>query len=438
MSNTHQIDYQQERSPQAESFASYAATYDPLHTMLFALRWVITAMLLAITLTWPVRTTTGPELWLLVVLFGFYNGVFVLLQRYVSMFVIARWVPLLDLLVIGGLYVLDPDPAGVMFTLFVVALLSAVATMTTRAAISYTLVTLAIVAFLAPLLPSWSTDPVALRLFCTRLIMLALVGIGAACLVQQISRNYAVAYTERMEMERLAELERLRANFVASISHDLSTPLTAINAGLGLLETSLVAQLRPDQERLLRNARRNGEQLQVLIGDLLTYNKLKTATFMLEREPINLRAVVLNAAAGVQALLQAKRQVLELDLAPELSLVGDRHRLEQVVTNLLANAHKHTPPGTQIRLSAVAHEAQVHLTVSDSGPGIPPAAHALIFAPFQHLNTNSDGSGLGLAIIKTIVELHGGRVWVESSVGAGATFHIILPQHTGEPAGQEE
>jgi signal transduction histidine kinase len=420
-----------------ESNPVQVSTYLPLRETLFTLRWTITAVLLAITLTWPVRTTPGPELWQLVAVFALYNGLVAILERTTAALSTVRWLPLLDLLVIGVLYYFDTEPAGAVFTLFVVALLSAVVTMTTPMATLYTLVTLVIVAVLAPLLPSWSTDHVALRLFGARLVMLALVGIGAARLGQQVSRGYAAAYAERMNAERLTELEQLRAGFITSISHDLNTPLTAITAGIGLLETSLAGQLRPDQERLLSNARRNGAQLRQLISDLLTYNSLKHQAFALSREQVDLREVVLDAVEGVHALLQAKGQQLTLDLPPQLPMVGDHLRLEQVVSNLLGNAFKHTPPGTHISLAAEVRAGEIILTVADNGPGIPPEAYATIFAPFQRLSTASSGSGLGLEIVRVIVELHGGRVWVDSAVGEGTTFLVALPQRREELAAQD-
>jgi signal transduction histidine kinase len=406
-------------------------SYAPLRETLFTLRWGIMAVLLAITIAWPMRGTPGPPLWSLIVIFVLYNAAITLLQRATLLGNIARWLPLLDLAVIAFLYYLDTEPAGVVFTLFVVALLSAAVTMSARMATRYTLVTLATVAVLAPFLPSWSTDHEELRLFSARLVMLALVGIGSAQLVQQISRGYEAAYAARLNAERLTELERLRASFITSISHDLNTPLTAINAGIGLLETSVAGQLQPDQVRLLQNARRNGQQLQLLIDDLLTYNTLKHQAFTLNVEPIDLREVVLDALEGVQTLLQAKGQVLTLELPPTLPVMGDRLRLEQVVSNVLMNAHKHTPFGTQIVLSAEVRETDIHLTIADNGPGIPADAHAAIFEPFQRFGVPANGSGLGLGIVKVIVELHGGQVCVTSASGGGTAFQIVLPQRPG-------
>ena len=126
-------------------------------------------------------------------------------------------------------------------------------------------------------------------------------------------------------------------------------------------------------------------------------------------------------------LVQDKGQALELDLAEPLPYAGDARRLEQVLVNLLANAHRHTPSGTRIRLAGRVAAGEVRLTVSDDGGGIPIEEQEAIFRRFHRLDTTGDGSGLGLAIALRIVELHGGQLAVESAPGAGTRFHITLP-----------
>ncbi len=131
-------------------------------------------------------------------------------------------------------------------------------------------------------------------------------------------------------------------------------------------------------------------------------------------------------------LVQDKGQALELDLAEPLPYAGDARRLEQVLVNLLANAHRHTPSGTRIRLAGRVAAGEVRLTVSDDGGGIPIEEQEAIFRRFHRLDTAGDGSGLGLAIARRIVALHGGRLWVESAPGQGAHFHLALPYQAGE------
>ncbi len=221
-------------------------------------------------------------------------------------------------------------------------------------------------------------------------------------------------------------LDRLREEFLASVSHDLRTPLTAARAGLGLLEASADDRLQPDERALARNALRNIERLDMLIGDLLTVNQLEAGTLRLQPEPLDARIVVADAMASVHSLIVEKGQMLEPHLPEPLAIEGDARRLEQAIVNLLANAHRHTPPGTRITVSGAAAGGEVRLTVADDGPGIPPPELERIFQRFHRLG-GGRGSGLGLAIARGIYELNGGRVWAENCSGGGAAFQLALP-----------
>ncbi len=226
------------------------------------------------------------------------------------------------------------------------------------------------------------------------------------------------------------ELERLREVFVASVSHDLRTPLTAIKAGLGMLEASGADHLPDELRPLLANARRNAERLGMLVDDLLAHNQLQAGTLRLHVEPLDLREVVANATTAIHPLIRQKDQALELHLPEPLSVTGDTHRLEQVIANLLANAHEHTPAGTRIAVSATVGDGEVCLTVHDDGPGIPSTELEAIFQRFHRLAGSNGGSGLGLSIARSLVELHGGRLWAERAPGCGSAFHVALPRAT--------
>ncbi len=232
---------------------------------------------------------------------------------------------------------------------------------------------------------------------------------------------------ERAEAERLGELERLRAEFISSISHDLKTPLTAIGSGLGMLEMSLPDRVSDAELRLLGNARRNADRLRRLIDDLLAYNQLEAGTLEVGSRPIDLRSVVMDAVGVVHLLMEGKGQTLEVDLSEPLPAEGDPFRLGQMLINLLGNAHEHTPPGTHIRVTAETRTDEVVLSVSDDGPGIPSEQLETIFERSRRLHPVVGNTGLGLAIVRGIVELHGGRIWAESGPGQGATFYIAMP-----------
>jgi signal transduction histidine kinase len=241
---------------------------------------------------------------------------------------------------------------------------------------------------------------------------------------------------ERRAREALAARDRARADVIATVSHDLQQPLTAIRAGLGLLESSARDRLTCDEQGLLESARRNGERLRLQVDDLLAANQIEAGTLRLDCALLDLRHVVTQALGVMQPLFHEKGQALELDLPAPLPIRGDARRLEQVVINLLANAQRHTPPGTRITVAGCAGTQEVHLVVRDTGPGIPPDELEAIFDRFHHLGHGSAGSGLGLTIVRAIVGLHAGRVWAENSEGGGAAFHVVLPHGKGQGAVQ--
>ncbi len=226
------------------------------------------------------------------------------------------------------------------------------------------------------------------------------------------------------------EGERLREQFLATVSHELQTPLTAVWAGLGLLEVSAADRLSAGEAALLTNARRNAERLRAQIADLLAFNQLRAGILTLASAPLDLRAMVTDAFAAVHALLAQKGQRLEADLPVPLPVHGDARRLEQVLVNLLGNAHRHTPPGTRVAVSGRVAGDDILLTVRDDGPGIPPALAETIFERFAQAAGDEGGTGLGLTIARGLVELHGGALWVEGAPGPGdgAVFHLRLPR----------
>ena len=240
---------------------------------------------------------------------------------------------------------------------------------------------------------------------------------------------------QRSEATRIAERDQIRHEFILSISHDLRTPLTAVRAGLGLLESSASERLELPEQQLLHNTRRNVERLRLLIDDLLTSNQIEAGTLYLRHDALDLRTVVLEAISAVYALLQEKKQTLEIHLPEPLPIMGDPRRLTQVVVNLLANAHYHTSSGTRLAMMGWCTDHEIHLVVSDNGPGIAVEVRDRIFQRFHRLGAVAVGSGLGLAIARSILELHKGRIWLEPAVHPGAMFHIALPRRAeGEKA----
>jgi signal transduction histidine kinase len=424
--------------------------YRFLRWALFRLRWATILALLLVTLMQPTSGRGGVSTWLLVVLFAGYNLLIELLRDRVPQLRPYTAVTLLDLPVAGLLYGLAAEPGGPLFLLLFLATDCAAVSLPLRAALFYTGGAAAIATGIDIALLMWSPTAGDIRLLVVRIAMLLLVAVGMAILTRRLTmeqeaaravrdinerlllsglREQAAALADRSEAERLATLDRLRADFIATVSHDLRTPLTAARAGLAMLEMSTSERLGGDERELLDTSRRNVEYLHILIADLLTFNELEAGVLRLDRAPLDLRAVVATAVRVVSPLMREKGQALERDLAERLPYEGDARRLEQVLVNLLANAHRHTPVGTRIAIGGRVAAGEIRLAVRDDGPGIPFAEQETIFRRFHRLDATGDGSGLGLAIARRIVELHGGRVWVESAPGRGTHFHIALPYH---------
>ena len=399
-----------------------------LRQALFRLRWVTIAALLLITLAQTDTTGVGLPGWALVMLFVAYNLLVTLLQMRVRWLSFA-WVALLDVPVAGLLYALAAEAGGPLFVLFVLAVDMAAASLTLRHTLFYTGGVILLAAIIDSALPLWLGTPMDVRRLGARLVTLALAGAGMAIIARRLILEHKAARANHDEAERLEELDQLRNAFIATVSHDLRTPLTAARAGLGLLETSAAERLLPDERELLDAARRNTERLILQIDDLLALNQLESGTLRLDQKPFDLRSVVMSAVAAVHPLIQEKGQVLELDLPTSLLYNGDARRLEQVMVNLLANAHLHTPAATRITVAGQVTDHHILLSVHDDGPGIPVGDQSAIFQRFYRGVAAVEGSGLGLAIVRGIIERHAGRIWVESQPGKGAAFCITLP-HT--------
>ncbi|MDQ3377715.1 MAG: HAMP domain-containing histidine kinase [Actinomycetota bacterium] len=398
-----------------------------LDRALLGLEWGSLAALLLITLVQPINGRTGLPTWQLILLFAAYLLLVELLRHLVRRLHPFAYKYALGVPVSGLIYFLGAEPGGPLFVLFFLTGVCATAASTLRGGLLYTASVAVLTVLIDPTFPGWSPAEGDVRDLGARLILLCVFGVGTAVLRRRLALEQEAAGRARGESERLGEIDRLRDLFISSVSHDLRTPLTATRAGLGLLRTSAVGRLRADERDLLDNARRNIDRLGMLIDDLLAYNQLEAGTLRLDREPLDLRAVVTEAMSSMHPLIQEKGQILEVDLPEPLPGEGDPRRLEQVVVNVLANAYLHTPKGIRIGISGRISGSQVSLSVSDTGPGIPQGELEAIFRRFHRLEPARGGSGLGLAIARGIVELHGGRIRAESRPGAGTTFHIILP-----------
>ncbi len=396
------------------------------------LRWATIAVLLLLTFLQPTTGRAGLPSWALLLLFAGYNGLCQWIEiTWPTLHSFARQATL-DLPMIGVVYVLTAQPGGAPFVLVILAVVCAAVVLSPRGTLRYTIAAAVMVAAIEPTLPLWSATEGHVRDLGARIIGLLVVGIGATVLARHLTLEQAAARANRDEAERLTELDQLRVAFVETISHDLQTPMAAMRASLGLLDSSAGDRLHTEERDLLDSARRNNQYLGLLIDDLLALNQLEAGTLHLDHQLLDLRTVVVDALGSVHPLLKDKGQTLEVDLpSTPLTVAGDARRLGQVIANLLANAHRHTPPGTHVMISGRATSAEVVLTVRDNGPSIAPWDLETIFRRFHRLAAHGEGSGLGLAIARELVELHGGRIWAESEPGQGSVFHMALPKAAG-------
>jgi signal transduction histidine kinase len=213
--------------------------------------------------------------------------------------------------------------------------------------------------------------------------------------------------------------------------------LTCIKTSVGLLQEARAKGATETQEELLQTIAHHTARLEALVADLLQITQLEAGQLALTRQPTDVRVIVERAVRSFRPLFEGKGQTLEVDLPREaVKALVDRRRLEQVLANLLSNAHKFTPKGGSARVTVTKKDGEVEISVSDNGPGIPPAEQERIFDKFYVVTDQKGlaGVGLGLYIARQLVELHGGRIWVESAPGRGSTFHFTIPEK--EPEGE--
>jgi signal transduction histidine kinase len=265
------------------------------------------------------------------------------------------------------------------------------------------------------------------------LLTMGVVGlVGLMLVIDRVRRATAEAQQQAAEARRADEVNRLKSEFVRLVAHELRTPLTAVTGYVALLLEDDGSQLAGHQREYLGIVQRNAERLVNLIDDLLDIARLEAGTIALQRTVLDLVPLIQGVAGLLRPQFEANGQRLTLELAPALPAVwGDAARVTQILTNLLANAHKYTPPEGSITITARGEEGRVRVSVQDTGIGLSPEDQAQLFTPFfraQHDTTQGvGGTGLGLAITRALVERHGGTITVTSTLGRGSTFSVTLP-----------
>ncbi len=226
----------------------------------------------------------------------------------------------------------------------------------------------------------------------------------------------------------LKQVDRLKNEFVSTVSHDLRSPLTAILGYVDLLER--VGPINEQQREFIKRVQVSVESITALVNDLLELGRIE-AGMDTQKELVSMESIVRYAMETVGVTVNEKHMDLQMELPQETVLLrGNPIRLRQLLDNLVGNAIKYTPEGGKVTIEVELQSEQVILRIEDNGPGIPPADQPHIFEKFYRASNvpkGIGGSGLGLAIVKSIVDSHRGRIWVESVLGQGSTFIVVLP-----------
>jgi signal transduction histidine kinase/DNA-binding response OmpR family regulator len=251
--------------------------------------------------------------------------------------------------------------------------------------------------------------------------------------LMMLASQATIALTNAILYERTKELDRLKSEFVAVVSHEVRTPLTSIKGSLELLGDGRFHKLPPPQRELLGICQANTERLISLINDILDFSKLESSKLSLNFEPVDVGHVLIEAVENIRNLAAMKGLEIEVKLDPSAGKVeADPMRVGQVATNLIGNAIKFSPEKGRIEVFASGDEGKVTVSVKDYGRGISTRDQNRLFQRFAQLDSSTTrkagGTGLGLVISKGIVEQHGGSIWVESALGQGSTFSFSLPR----------
>jgi PAS domain S-box-containing protein len=237
------------------------------------------------------------------------------------------------------------------------------------------------------------------------------------------------------DITKEVEVERIKSEFVSTVSHELRTPMTAIKGYADLMLMGVAGQMSDSQTRYLKVIKNNADRLSMLVNDLLDISRIETGKSELDLRPLDVPQVVEQIVEGhLRGRIEheSKPMNVAIEMAPSLPLVhADYARIVQVLTNLLDNAFHYTPQDGHIKISAVPNGEFVAISVSDSGIGISEDNRKKIFDRFFRAEDAAvqevAGTGLGLAIVASLVEMHGGQIKVDSAVGHGSTFTVLLP-----------
>jgi signal transduction histidine kinase/ActR/RegA family two-component response regulator/HAMP domain-containing protein len=238
---------------------------------------------------------------------------------------------------------------------------------------------------------------------------------------------------------QLIEASQHKSQFLATMSHELRTPMNAIIGFSELLIDDTEDMLQPEQKKeFLEQIRSSGKHLLRLINDLLDLAKVEAGRMVLQPEELDVSLLVMEGISTIDPLARQKNITLVSDNVVAGTIVCDRVKIKQVLLNLLSNAVKFTPDGGTVSVEAVKVKDEIQFCVADTGPGIPQDDREKIFEEFYQVDGGTsrrfEGTGLGLALCRQLVQIHGGRIWLDSRLGKGSRFYVNLPEKGNGPA----
>jgi signal transduction histidine kinase len=259
--------------------------------------------------------------------------------------------------------------------------------------------------------------------------------------VTRLADHAAIAIENARLFEQVRQANEAKTDFISFVSHELKQPMTSIKGYADLLVKGAAGELNDAQRGFLETVRSNTDRMNKLVSDLLDISRIESGRMLLEFRRLSVEQVVEDVLRTIRRQIEGKQQTLGVNVPSELPPVwGDRDRVVQILTNLVTNAHKYTPEGGGIAICAqkwsdgqhgVEQEEFVVCSVSDTGIGISSADQARMFTKYFRADDPAvlsvAGTGLGLVITKSLVELHGGEIWVESELGKGSTFTFTIP-----------
>lgn len=242
-----------------------------------------------------------------------------------------------------------------------------------------------------------------------------------------------IAQTVLKQMDDLKALDRAKSEFLSIASHELRTPLTSLKGSLGLLRSGVIESFSPQSLKLIQIAESETDRLIRLINDILDLAKIEARKLPLSLDWESLPELIKKTTTSLEGLAQAAKVKIISELSLNIEAYMDPDRIQQVLTNLISNAIKHSPEGSVVKVITHLDENHIlHIEVIDSGKGIAPEDQELIFQKFRQItgpnNPLVKGTGLGLSIAKALVEEHGGQIGLTSQVHQGCRFYFTLPK----------